>query len=204
MPHALASTHFAAYRLAEDVMPEDLYIAPYQRMDLSPQDPQSAKHIIQLSPKTIYDLKSWIGVPHGAVAQSRPPFNNIPTHFQPSRVTTPKVKEIQAKAYNFVFGHTNDISSHDTHEINKWLLDIELILNVVVLQDILISAWAQLVLTVDGLLAQHITVVQTGSIVIPPSTHTKITCASFRSVPRYLVTKDHLVTKAHSFQVVKP
>src|ERR1035437_8899233 len=119
VPVAAATAVSVATRLkpfglaaAELQLTKDLEVPVNQTVVLDASDQKLARQLTQLTPKTINDLKAWIGVPdaafaHPAAPVARPPMTVLPVH---EAYTPEQSKTLHAVARDYIFGNSAAVS----------------------------------------------------------------------------------------------
>ncbi len=159
----------------------DLDVAANQTMLLTSTDPVHHDSIAFLEPKSITDIKRWIGIPDQAFAQGHnvPSVGPVVMHptirpsivgrsgivipplpaFHPDQVAT-----IKNMARDFIYGHSANVSAAQIPALNKWLDLQKIRIPIFIFRDIHVASGA--VLNVKGkiLFANHITIDKGGLI----------------------------------------
>lgn len=177
----------AAYQLTEqDVQLTNLRLERDQIQNLSRQDPDLGNRLIQLKPKTLQDLKDWIGVTDAAFGDLKLPSVPAPTPKLKAlgkEITPEEDAVLSASAWQFVFRHSGAIGPDVIPILDDWLQRTSPTIHFFQANDIHLSAGAQLVVAPDVfvIFAGHITIDETATILIQGFA-IKIDCASFTSV----------------------
>lgn len=159
----------------------DLDVAANQTMLLTSADTAHRDSVAFLEPKSITDIKRWMGIPDQAFApgQNLPSTGPVVIHptirptlagrggivipalpaFHPDQVAT-----IKNLARDFIYGHSGNISATQIPAINKWLDLQKIRIPIFIFRDIHVASGA--VLNVKGkiLFANHITIDKGGLI----------------------------------------
>jgi len=157
----------------------NLEVPVNQTVTLDAADQKLAKQVTRLTPKTIDDVKAWVGVPDAAFAHPVTPITTpstvLPVHdaYTPDQTAT-----LYAVARNYIFGHSSAVSPAQIPALNSWLKSIAGSINIILFQDIHVAANAKLVVnpSIAILFARYITIDQGGVIQIK-CTHGSINCA---------------------------
>jgi hypothetical protein len=162
----------------------DLEVSANQTQVVDATDQKFAKQVSRLTPETIGDLKTWIGVPDAAFAQPTAivaqPRTIIPVRESYGPEHT---KAFYALARNYIFGHSATVSRAQLPALNKWIATIAGSLGVIVFQDIHVAANATLVLnpSIVVLFARYITI-DLGGMIKVRCTYGSINCAGIKGV----------------------
>ena len=201
MPEVAIADRLKLYGLTEQqVQLEDLHVAEGQRQVLTGDDPQLRKHVVQLRPQSVEQLKSWIGVPDEAITHLRAlDTGNAPVavfHPLPEELTASDHSALHTLARNFVFGNSAAVGI-SPQSLSEWVSRIGAIINQYVFRDIEVAANAQLIVAPDVfvLFARYITVHPTGKILVR-GTSTRIDCAGFTDGVQHLRIISQLSTTA--------
>jgi hypothetical protein len=155
----------ALYRLEPPKRLDDLKVKDGQRELLSPTDARFQRHLQVRRPGSLQELKSWIGVPPGAVGTDKAPVGNlkgfVPTRDCSRLVPTPALhfgnRDLETK---FTWALVNDISHvHDSElrDVNRLIAEFSIV--ALLFRDIYVGKNATLVCDdkVHVLLAHYIT-----------------------------------------------
>jgi len=191
MPQTTLAARLAVYGLSEKkVSLSDLRLERNEVRYLSGVDVNLSKQVVRLKPKTIHDLKSWIGVPDEAISQVASPSVQI---VQPRAKFSGNVKSVSnhpvfaASAKYFVFRDSRSINSRLVPILSKWIQEITPLIHMFLANDIHLSSGSQLVVTPDILLifARNITIEPNASIRVQ-GTEMKIDCAKLVGVSPFI------------------
>jgi hypothetical protein len=182
MPQPTIETRLKAFNIdPAQITLTDLDIAANQTMLLTSTDTAHSGSIAFLEPKSVTDIKRWIGIPDQAFAPEKPLPSTGPVVMHPTirpsligrgRIVIPplqafhpdQVATIKNMARDFIYGHSGSISAAQVPALNKWL-DIQKIrIPIFIFRDIHVASGA--VLNVKGkvLFANHITIDKGGLI----------------------------------------
>jgi hypothetical protein len=160
----------------------NLEVPANQTVVLDAADQKLAQQLTRLTPKTIDDLKAWIGVPDAVFAHPAtpvpPPTTILPVHdaYTPEQSTT-----LHAAARAYIFGNSAAVSPKQTPALNAWLGSIAGLISIITFQDIHVAAGATLVVnpSITVLFARYITIDRGGVIQIK-CTYGGINCAGIK------------------------
>jgi hypothetical protein len=159
----------------------DLDVAANQTMLLTSTDTSYRDSIAFLEPQSITDLKRWIGIPDQAFSPGQPLPSTGPVVIHPTirpspagrlRIVIPalpafhpdQVATLKNLARDFIYGHSDHISTTQIPALNKWLDLQKIRIPMFIFRDIHVASGA--VLNVKGkiLFANHITIDKGGLI----------------------------------------
>lgn len=167
----------------------DLEVPANQTVVLDAADQKLARQLTVLTPKTIDDLKEWIGVPDAAFAAPAAPMMRSLTVLPVHDAYTPEQNvTLHAMARDYIFGHSAAVTPAQIPALNAWLQSIAGSIRIVTFQDIHVGAGARLVVSpsIAVLFARYITIDQGGVIQIR-CTHGGINCAGIKgAAPRVI------------------
>jgi hypothetical protein len=182
-PFGLAPAHLQ--------LTNDLEVPANQTVVLDAADPKYAKQVSQLTPKTIDDLKTWIGIPDTAFAQTaapapaEAPLTVLPVHeaYLPQQSAA-----LYGVARNYIFGNSNVVSRTQVPALNAWLKSIAGSIKIILFQDIHVASGAVLVVnpSITVLFARYITIDQ-GGLIRVKCTHGGINCAGIKGASPILI-----------------
>jgi hypothetical protein len=167
----------------------DLEVPVNQTVVLSASDKKLAAQVTRLTPKTIGDLKTWIGVPDSVFAHpavpAPPPMAVLPVH---TAYTPDQSKTLHVVARNYIFGNSGAVSPAQVPALNAWLGSIAGSISIITYQDIHVAAGATLVVdpSITVLFARYITIDQGGVIQIKCS-YGGINCAGIKGAAPSIV-----------------
>ena len=124
----------------------NLEVPVNQTVVLDAADRKLAKQLTQLTPKTIDDLKAWMGVPDAAFAHPAAPVAHpmavLPVH---DAYVPEQSKTLHALARAYIFGDSRAVSRAQIPALNAWLVSIAGSIIIILYQDIHVAAGATLV-----------------------------------------------------------
>jgi hypothetical protein len=177
----------------------DLRIESGQTVELDAADPSFAEHHARLKPRSLQDLKRWIGIPDDAVqvvqreedgvrTERREPICCAPHVAQPAIL--PENPDMQNNLHRYLFGHSSSIEDHHLRSMETFLSSESIAISIYVLRDIYIAKGARLVVPekCQVLFARYITVETTGLLDLK-ATFARIDCAGMRRLPPFLVDR---------------
>lgn len=182
MPNIAIETRLKNFNLSSTTIQlANLEVQANQTLVLDTKDPKYSKNLSFLEPKSIDDIKRWIGIPDQAfatvpVTSSRSPVVIhrtispdssirsgivIPStaRFHPDQVAT-----LQIMARNYIFGHSSTVSVEQVPALNEWLKAQQIKIPIFVFNDIHVAAGAVLNVKSKVLFANHITIDKGGLI----------------------------------------
>lgn len=203
MPQVPLATRLQFYGVnSADQKPADLQVPANQEMVLNANDPKLSRQVVKLVPKTIDDLKKWIGTPNAGFAHvqaatastlARPALANsnrlatlaqlhpvlqavLPVH---NKYTPSEDIALRQLAAAYVFGHSETVNAAQLPALNKWISVIDPHLILIIFNDIHVASGATLVVNHNVLFANHITIDKGGKIQMK-ITKSKIDCAGIK------------------------
>lgn len=196
MPQITIEQRLKEFNLsAATVKPANLEVGENKTVVLDANDPKIHAHVAFLEPKSIDDIKRWIGIPDHAFAHApaAPAVPNVVLHrtvrplasFHPGIVIPPQehfsphqVATLQTLARDYIFGHSAAVSPAQTPALNKWVLVQKIKLPIFIFNDIHVAAGAVLNIKGKILFANHITIDKGG--VVKMGTHSAIHAAGIK------------------------
>lgn len=180
------NTRLGRYGLSDkDVPLEDLKLTKGDHVILSPNNNNFQKHMQTLKPKSIADLKRWIGVPDRAFGATSPPVvSRLPAVHLPVNllIKQPLMYDQLVQTHNFIYGNSSTFTSEAIARLDQF---VSATIGVVtfLFPDIYISAGSTLEIDAKTqlLFANNIVIEDTGMLVLAGWT-TSIDCAGIRSV----------------------
>jgi len=163
----------------------DLEVPANQTVVLDASDQKLSKQLSRLTPKTIDDVKAWIGVPDAAVARPYAPVARPMTVLAVHDTYPPEQSAaFHGVARDYIFGHSASVPPAQLPALNAWLTSAAGLLNMILFQDIHVAAGAKLVInpSIAILFARYITIDHGGVIQIR-CTHGAIHCAGIKGAP---------------------
>lgn len=182
MPKIAIQTRLQALNLVESkIRPTNLDVAAKQTVVLDVKDPKLSAHVDYLEPKSIDDLKRWIGAPDSAFAHTGPAVSPLPivlhssvarnadlaNHIviQPTGTFHPvQVEALQTLTKNYLYGNSTLVSKAQIPAMNEWVLAQKIKIPIFIFADIHVASGAVLVLKNRALFANYITIDKGGLI----------------------------------------
>ena len=202
-------TRLHAFRLStETVKPIDLNVSPNQSVVLDASNTTFRSSLTYLTPKTINDVKAWLGNPNTAFANAP-----VATHpaapaiaISPTRVANPTtlppmvlnpgamhtardIAQLHSLASSFVFGNSEHVSASQLPALNSWIAGLQIKLPIYVFANINVAAGAVLHVNVNALFANYITVENTGQIKMRGGSKTVVHAAGFTGKGPHIVPR---------------
>jgi hypothetical protein len=145
-------------------------------------DRKLGKQVV-LSPKTIDEVKRWIGVPDAAFAVDEATCGNPPRPIIPAsdKVTPEQSASLYKLARSYIYSHSSTVSKEQRPALDAWLRGIGSRIAIGLFHDIHVAAGGQLVVhpSILVLFAHHITI-DPGGMIVLKSTQSKIDCAGIK------------------------
>lgn len=186
MPKIALETRLKELNLsATRIKPADLEVPANKTVVLSASDASLKKNLAYLEPKTINDLKRWIGIPDQAFAHvpAAATSHRVVLHsservdaisaaainaailIQPSEVFQPnQIVALQGFARDYLFGHSASISPQQIPALDAWVLQQKIKIPILLFRDIHVAAGAVLDVKTKVLFANNITIDRGGLI----------------------------------------
>jgi hypothetical protein len=173
-------TRLAVYGLdAAKLQLTDLQVEAGQELVLTNDDHHATNQFVTLTPKTINDVKSWIGTPDSAFAHPITPVTRPATVIPAlQEFTAVQHTDLHSLSQSFVLGHSDTIAASQIPALNAWLVSINPQIFLFHYQDITVKAGATLTLAsaVHVLFARNVTIEHTGRVVVKAN-HCKVDAA---------------------------
>jgi len=203
MPQVPLATRLEVYGISPSaVQLPDLEVPAEQQTILRSDDAKLSRQTVKLVPKSIDDVKRWVGVPNSAFTLPSQPHlqpmlrtalpisSNLPTltHLQPvlepiipvhERYTPAEDVTLRNLAVSYVYGHTATVSAAQLPALNKWISVIAPYIPIILWNDIHVGAGATLVVYYSILFAHYITIDAGGKIQMKIS-KSYINCAGIK------------------------
>jgi hypothetical protein len=167
----------------------NLEVPMNQTVTLDASDQKLAAQLARATPKTIDDLKTWLGVPDAAFTQAAAPVARpmavLPVH---EAYTPDQSAALYGVARAYIFGNSAAVSQAQIPALNAWLASIAGSISIITFQDIHVAAGARLVVnpSITVLFARYITIDQ-GGVIQVRCTHGGINCAGIKGAsPRVI------------------
>jgi hypothetical protein len=205
---ATLASRLAVYGLEKrrDHLP-DLRIEDDQTVELDARDDAFSRHHVSLRPRTLHDLKRWIGIPddavrvvqsvdsEGVVSETRLPLACAPHIAQPPIL--PDNPAIQNHLHRFLFGHSDEVDVQHMNLLEAYLHESPISISLFALQDIYVGKRSRLVISAKTqvLFARYITIETTGVLELK-APYARIDCAGIRRLPPWTLA-DVVSTKAN-------
>jgi hypothetical protein len=188
-PKVSLAARLKPFRLdAAKVQFANLEVAPNQTLILDSADAKFGKQVVNLVPKSIDDLKAWIGVSDAAFAQKPTPLVRslavMPVH---DTYTVQQSATLHTIANDYIFGHSASVSPVQLPALSAWLKFVAGSINLIGFLDIHVAAGARLVVnsSITVLFANNIQIDRGGVIQLQAS-HVGINCATIQGTPELI------------------
>jgi len=203
MPQVPLATRLQVYGISPAaVQLTDLDVPSGQQVILKSDDAKLSKQTVKLVPKSIDDVKRWVGIADSAFSLPSQPHlqpvlrtalpvsTNQPTltHLQPvlepimpvhEQYTSAEDSTLRNLAASYVYGHTATVSAAQLPALNKWISVIAPYIPITLWNDIHVAAGATLVVYYSILFARYITIDHGGKIQMK-ITRSLINCAGVK------------------------
>lgn len=162
----------------------DLKVPAQRELVLQATDRKLKSQVVKLVPKSIEDVKRWVGIPNSAyehVTATQPRLEAglqsvMPVHNKYSRAENMTLFSL---ANTYVFGHSERVNAAQVPALNKWIEVSRPNIHVIFFNDINVGAGATLVVNYRVLFANHITIGAGGKIRMNV-TQSGINCAGIK------------------------
>lgn len=186
--------------------PADLDVPANQDLVLDSSNAKFKANLKYLEPKSLDDVKKWLGNPDDALAKpsigvrtiatarSIAPSRAIATTLLPSAIfsvqpsyTQQESDDLHLLAGAYVYGHSSSVDAKQLPALNAWIAIQKVRIPVFVFNNINVAAGATLHVNISALFANYITVENTGRIKLRGGSKTSIHAAGFTGKGRGIV-----------------
>jgi hypothetical protein len=186
--------------------PADIDVPANQELVLDASNTQFKANLKYLEPKSLDDVKKWLGNPDEALAKptvgvrtiasalSIAPSRAVATSMLPSAIIPVQPSYTQAEsddlhllASAYVYGHSSSVDVKQKPALDSWIANLKVRIPVFVFNNINVAAGATLHVNISALFANYITVENTGRIKLRGGSKTSIHAAGFTGKGRQIV-----------------
>jgi hypothetical protein len=198
MPKVALSARLKSFGISIASDPADLDVGANQEVVLDTNNAQLKDHIKYLEPKSLDDVKKWLGNPDDALAKPNigirtiasaraiAPSRLVSTTMLPTAIlpvqptyTQQESDDLHLLASAYVYGHSATVDAKQLPALNAWIIAQKVKLPIFVFNNINVAAGATLHVNIAALFANYITVENTGKIKLRGGSKTSIHAAGF-------------------------
>lgn len=197
--------------------PADISVPANQDLVLDASNAKFQANLQYLQPKSLDDVKNWLGNPDEALAKpalgtrtitsalSIAPSRAIATTMLPSAIipvqpsyTQQESDDLHLLASAYVYGHSAGVDTKQLPALNAWIAKLNVRIPVFVFNNIDVAAGATLHVNISALFANYITVENTGRIKLRGGSKTSIHAAGFTGKgPRIVIHPGSVIRNLH-------
>jgi len=197
--------------------PSDINVPANQDLVLDASNAKFQANLKYLEPKSLDDVKKWLGNPDEvlakppagvrtiASARSIAPSRAIAATMLPSAIipvqpsyTQQESNDLHLLASAYVYGHSSSIDAKQLPALNAWITKLNVRIPVLVFNNINVAAGATLHVNISALFANYITVENTGRIKLRGGSKTSIHAAGFTGKgPRIVIHPGSVIRNLH-------
>jgi len=181
-----------------DVGLNDLVVKPSHETVLALDGARRQKNVITLHPKSVHDLKRWLGVPNDAVSQpcagtgrsETPALSRAGPVFIAQPPIDKKNPEMRTNLFCFLMRDSSGATKLEVSALNKYLKDGKIAVSVFFFQDIYVFAKSRLIIgeKVQALFARHV-YVEAGGVIDFQGPLARLDCAGVKRLSRIEISK---------------